>query len=590
MNRSDIQSEYTWDLSHIYANDEQFDQDILTTKQLIKELVEQQTTFLDTEDSFYHFLIKQTKLDRLLSKLYCYCHLYRDVEPDNQIINQQFAKVMSLYEDASQKLTFVDLKIIENKEQVLSYLTNERFKDYRKPIEETLRLSTHILDQKTEDLLSLASPILETGSDVFEVLRPEFEPVIVNGKEEFLNQGTLSKFLKNENEEVRKQAYHNFFKEYQKYESVYAKTLASTMKKDAFYAKVRKFDNALQASLFADDVPTTLFYKILEQANQKHIASFHRYNKLKKKLLNKETLYNYDLNVPLVSSTSKNYSLDEAFELIFEATKPFGKEYHDLLQQARKERWIDYYPHNKKAPGAYSSGCYDTSPYVLMSFIGDFNSVSTLIHELGHSCHTALSTKYQPAPLASYRIFVAEVASTVNEMLLIQHMIKHAQNEKEKAELLYNFLENCVGLIYRQPFFANFENILHVRAQNNESLASKDITDLFEQLNRDYFGEDVTLDEYARYSCYYVPHFYYNYYVYKYTVGACCALAIASRIQKGDQNQIDHYLQFLKSGCSLSPIELLKLAGVNPLEDELYDEAFNYFDTLLNEFETIMLK
>mgnify|MGYP004482758521 FL=1 len=165
-----------------------------------------------------------------------------------------------------------------------------------------------------------------------------------------------------------------------------------------------------------------------------------------------------------------------------------------------------------------------------------------------------------------------------------------AQNEKEKAELLYNFLENCVGLIYRQPFFANFENILHVRAQNNESLASKDITDLFEQLNRDYFGEDVTLDEYARYSCYYVPHFYYNYYVYKYTVGACCALAIASRIQKGDQNQIDHYLQFLKSGCSLSPIELLKSAGVNPLEDELYDEAFNYFDTLLNEFETIMLK
>lgn len=590
MNRNEIHLQDTWDLTKIYEDEKSFNQDLEATKYLCDELIKQEYTFTTTSDRFYNFLEDYTKMDRFLSKLYCFTHLSVDVDPDHQVLKNMEAQVLSLYEYISQHLTFVDLNIISANDKVKEYLKEDRFKVYRYNMEEIFRQASHTLSKEMEDVLAQVYPLADTGSDVFDALRLEFKPVMVDGKEEFLNSATLNKFLKNKDEKVRQEAYHHFYEEYKRYENVFAKTLSSTMKKDAFFSKIRHFEDSLEASLFADQAPKELFHMILKQANEKYRPLFHRYNALKKRLLNKETLYNYDLIVPLVKSKPHNYTIDECFDIILKCVNVFGDEYTDIIKKAKRERWIDFYPHTKKRAGAYSSGSYDTNPYILMNFIGDYQSLSTMIHELGHSCHTYLSNKYQPPQTSQYRIFVAEVASTVNEMLLIQYLLANTTDEQEKASLLYDLLENCVGLIFRQPMFADFEYKLHQMAELDQPMSSQTITGLYHTLNQEYFGPDVVLDDLTRYSCYHVPHFYYNYYVYKYTLGMCCALAITSRVLKHDTKQIECYLEFLKSGGSKSPIELLQAANVDPLSNQLYNDAFSYFEDLLNEFERIMLK
>ena len=587
MERKDIDIKDTWDLSTIYNDYKSFYHDLEKAKTLIDELVSYQGKICNTIDSFYNFLTTKDQVERLVNKLYCYAHLNCDVEPNNQEYQTMMAATIGVLEASSVKISFIDNEIIEAKEKVLEYIKDPKLQKYTYKINSLMLFKNHILPKEQEELLAKAESIADTSSQVFNALRLEYDDVLENGEMKTLNNATLNQFLKSKDDNVRKQAYTNFFKEYKKFENVFAQTLSGVMKKDVFYGNVRKFDNALEASVFDDDVPSELFFKVLDSANVKYRHLFHRYNHLKKELLNKEIIYNYDLNIPLVSSIKKEYTIDKCFEIINECLKPYGQDYLKIINKAREERWIDYYPTPGKRIGAYSSGSYDTNPFILMNFIGDYNSLSTLIHELGHSVHSYLSNQNQESVNASYRIFVAEVASTVNETLLINYMINNAKNDQEKAYFIYEQLENCVGLIFRQPMFADFEHKLHTMAENNEPLSSQVITDLYAKLNQEYYGDDVVMDELVGWSCYYVPHFYYNYYVYKYTLGMTVALAIVNRILKGDQNQIDNYLNFLKSGGSMAPVDLLKKAGVDPLDDQIYADAFNYFENLLNQFETI---
>lgn len=587
MERKDIDIKDTWDLSTIYNDHKSFYHDLEKAKTLIDELVSYQGKICNTIDSFYNFLTTKDQVERLVNKLYCYAHLNCDVEPNNQEYQTMMAATIGVLEASSVKISFIDNEIIEAKEKVLEYIKDPKLQKYTYKINSLMLFKDHILPKEQEELLAKAESIADTSSQVFNALRLEYDDVLENGEMKTLNNATLNQFLKSKDDNVRKQAYTNFFKEYKKFENVFAQTLSGVMKKDVFYGNVRKFDNALEASVFDDDVPSELFFKVLDSANIKYRHLFHRYNCLKKELLNKEIIYNYDLNIPLVSSIKKEYTIDKCFEIINECLKPFGQDYLKIINKAREERWIDYYPTPGKRIGTYSSGSYDTNPFILMNFIGDYNSLSTLIHELGHSVHSYLSNQNQESVNASYRIFVAEVASTVNETLLINYMINNAKNDQEKAYFIYEQLENCVGLIFRQPMFADFEHKLHTMAENNEPLSSQVITDLYAKLNQEYYGDDVVMDELVGWSCYYVPHFYYNYYVYKYTLGMTVALAIVNRILKGDQNQIDNYLNFLKSGGSMAPVDLLKKAGVDPLDDQIYADAFNYFENLLNQFETI---
>lgn len=587
MERKDIQEKDTWDLSLIYKNNEEFYTDLNKAKELLNHLLSQKEAFMTSLEAFLRFHEEYIQMGRYIQKLHCFAHLHCDVEPNNQEYQTMYASILTFYDQVSSTLDFYTVTMIKNSETVNSYLQDDRLSDYRYTIHEILRQKKHTLSQEMETLVSKTSSISDLSSQIFDALRLDYDPVHVNGEEKFLNSATLSEFLKNKDPKVRQEAYHNFFKEYKKYENVFAATLSGVMKKDAFYADVKKFGNPLEASLFDDNVPTSLFFKILEKANEQYRPLFHRYNALKKKILNLDTMYNYDLNVPLVNYQTKKYTIDECFNIIIDVVKVFGDDYVNIIKQAKEERWIDYYPHAGKRVGAYSSGCYDTRPYILMNFIGDYNSLSTMIHELGHSAHTYLSCHHQSPVNCDYRIFVAEVASTVNETLLINYMLEHASSKEEKAYFLYELLENCVGLIFRQPMYADFEHILHTLAKEGQPMSAQVITDLYMQKNKDYYGKDVTMDEYVGHSCFYIPHFYYNYYVYKYTLGMTVALAIVSRILNGDVKQKEAYLNFLKSGGSKDPVDLLKDALVNPLEDQLYDDAFHYFEKILNEFEEL---
>lgn len=588
MERKDILEKDTWNLSLIYQTNQDFYLDLDKAKELLQKLSNQKDSFLNTVNEFLQFHEDYIQMSRYIQKLHCFAHLHCDVEPNHQEYQTMYVSILTFYDQVSSTLDFYTVQMIENSEKVQSYLNNDLLNDYRYSIQEILRQKKHTLSQEMETLLSKTTSISDTSSQVFDALRLEYDPVHINGEEKFLNSATLSEFLKNKDPEVRKEAYHNFFKEYKKYENVFAATLSGVMKKDAFYADVRKFNNPLEASLFDDNVPSKLFFKILEKANKEYRPLFHKYNALKKKVLHLDTMYNYDLSVPFVKYKTKKYTIDECFDIILDVVKVFGDEYVNIIKQARDERWIDFYPHAGKRVGAYSSGCYDTRPYILMNFIGDYNSLSTMIHELGHSCHTYLSCHHQSPVNCDYRIFVAEVASTVNETLLIHYMLEHASSKEEKAYFLYELLENCVGLIYRQPMYADFEHILHTWAQEGQPMSAQMITDLYMKKSAEYFGEDVTMDEYVGHSCFYIPHFYYNYYVYKYTLGMTVALAIVARILDGNEKQREAYLHFLKSGGSQSPVDLLKDALVNPLEDQLYDDAFHYFEKILNEFEELI--
>lgn len=588
MERNQIDLKDTWDLSLIYKDDQEFYSDLEKVKELLQQILTQKESFLDNIEAFIRFHDDYIMMSRYIQKLHCFAHLHCDVEPNNQDYQTMYAAILSFYDQVSSSLDFYAVDMIAHSEEVKEYLKDERLSDYRYSIHEILRQKKHVLSQEMETLVSKTSSISDVSSQVFDALRLDFDPVHINGQEKTLNSATLTEYLKNKDVKVRQEAYHNFFKEYKKYENVFAATLSGVMKKDAFYADVKKFESPLEASLYDDNVPTTLFFKILEKANQQYRPLFHRYNALKKKKLQLDTMYNYDLSIPLVEYNTKKYTTEQCFDIILDVVKVFGDEYTQIIKQAKEERWIDYYPHTGKRIGAYSSGCYDTRPYILMNFIGDYNSLSTMIHELGHSAHTYLSCHNQSPVNCDYRIFVAEVASTVNETLLINYMLEHASSKEEKAYFLYELLENCVGLIYRQPMYAEFEHILHTWAQEGKPMSAQMITDLYMQKNAEYYGPEVTMDEYVGHSCFYIPHFYYNYYVYKYTLGMTVALAIVSRILNGDVKQKEAYLNFLKSGGSKDPVDLLKDALVNPLEDQLYDDAFHYFENILNQFEELL--
>ncbi len=588
MDRDKIEKQYTWDLSTIYKDEDEFQKEFNLTKEILITVTNYKGIITNSIDQFTNFLKDKEQLERKLNTLYCFCHLHCDVEPNNQTYQTMFASVQGLIEQVTSALSFIDSEICSHNDIVKDYLKAPHLLTYKYSIESVLKAKAHMLSPSEEDLLAKVDSISHTSHQVFDAMRLEYDDVLIDGKKEPLNSSTLVKYLKHNDPLVRKNAYTNFFKEYKRFENVFATTLAGNMKKDAFYSEVRKFSNPLEASVFDDDVPSDLFFKVLKHANVTYRPLFHEYNSFKKQVLNLKEAYNYDLSVPLVSKVNKKYTIEESFNLIKETLKPFGKDYIEIIDKAKTERWIDFYPSKGKRIGAYSSGTYDTNPFILMNYIGDYQSLSTLMHELGHSVHSYYSRLNQDYTNANYRIFVAEVASTVNETLLINHMINNATSEQEKAYYIYEQLENCVGLLYRQPMFAQFEYNLHQIASDKGPLSSKVITDIYTKLNQEYYGKDILCDEHVGYSCYYVPHFYYNFYVYKYTVGMTVALAISKRILDGDTTQVEKYLQFLKSGGSASPIDLLKNAGVNPLDDDIYHDAFAYFKQLLATAKQVM--
>ena len=585
MKRNEIETELTWDLSGLFKDQKAFDDQFEKAKAYIHKLCQFKGHIADSKNSFIAFMNTREELMRYMENIEVYASMCVDVDSENEAVQENLSKANSLIDLQTSSLTFIDNEIIASKDAIETYLKDEDCKDFRYAMSEIFRTIPHRLDEKTEALLGDVVTLAKCPEDTFRSLPLNFEPVIVDGKEEFLNGATYISFLQNKDVDVRKQAFEHYFKEYQTYQNVFMNTLSAHAKGQVLLAKARNFKNALSASLFEDGVEEDLFHKVLYMGNEKYHDYVQEYFSLRKEILQLDVQHVYDIQLELVNEVDVKYSIDDCFDIMDEALKVLGDDYIQLLHKAKAERWIDFMPCKGKRSGAYSWGTYDSKPYIMTNFNGDYESLSTLAHELGHSMHSYFSWENNRAMNSGYRIFVAEVASTVNEVLLNDYLLKTSKDNNYKAYILSNLLTQLIGTLYRQPMYAKFEYDLHTWVENKEVISSQKITQHFLDLNKQYFGDSVEVDDLQRYGCYYIPHFYYNFYVYKYTLGMSVALSFVKRIQQGD---VQAYREFLTKGGSESPLDELIHAGVDPRDDQVYDDAFTFFKETLDQFKELV--
>lgn len=585
MKRNEIETELTWDLSGLFKDQKAFDDQFEKAKAYIHKLCQFKGHIADSKNSFIAFMNTREELMRYMENIEVYASMCVDVDSENEAVQENLSKANSLIDLQTSSLTFIDNEIIASKDAIETYLKDDDCKDFRYAMSEIFRTIPHRLDEKTEALLGDVVTLAKCPEDTFRSFPLNFEPVIVDGKEEFLNGATYISFLQNKDVNVRKQAFEHYFKEYQTYQNVFMNTLSAHAKGQVLLAKARNFKNALSASLFEDGVEEDLFHKVLYMGNEKYHDYVQEYFSLRKEILQLDVQHVYDIQLELVNEVDVKYSIDDCFDIMDEALKVLGDDYIQLLHKAKAERWIDFMPCKGKRSGAYSWGTYDSKPYIMTNFNGDYESLSTLAHELGHSMHSYFSWENNRAMNSGYRIFVAEVASTVNEVLLNDYLLKTSKDNNYKAYILSNLLTQLIGTLYRQPMYAKFEYDLHTWVDNKEVISSQKITQHFLDLNKQYFGDSVEVDDLQRYGCYYIPHFYYNFYVYKYTLGMSVALSFVKRIQQGD---VQAYREFLTKGGSESPLDELIHAGVDPRDDQVYDDAFTFFKETLDQFKELV--
>jgi oligoendopeptidase F len=407
------------------------------------------------------------------------------------------------------------------------------------------------------------------------------------GKEVEVTHGNFVRFMQSKDRNVRKAAFNAMYDTYKKFINTFASTMAGNVKKDIFYVKTRKYNSSLEASLFEDNVSLEVYNNLIETVHSR-LDVLHRYVRLKKKLLGLDELHMYDLYVPLIQEYDKKFTYEEAIELVLEGLKPLGDEYINLLKQGFNSRWVDVYENRGKTSGAYSWGTYGTHPYVLLNYQGKLNDVFTIAHEMGHSLHTYYSNATQPYVYAGYKIFVAEVASTCNEALLMDYLLKNSKDEKERLYLLNHFFEEFRGTVYRQVMFAEFEKLIHEMAERGEPLTAEVLNKKYYELNKLYYGDDIVVDEGISYEWARIPHFYRNFYVYKYATGFSAAIAISQMILNEGEKAVERYKEFLKSGSSDYPLNLLKKAGVDLTTPKPVNDALDVFEKLLDEFEKML--
>lgn len=587
MNRNDADKKYTWDLSSLFVDQDAFDEQLKKSSALLEDLCARKGKICVSMESYITFMNDQELFERGLENLYVYAKMSTDVEPKDMQNQQNLAAAANLLQKAQNDLTFVSLELIHHADQIREYLKDEQCRDFRYPMEELFRTIPHRLSDEMEQFLSEVNEIASVPDETFQSIRLTFDDVDVNGKKEFLNGATYHEFLRNKDVNVRRQAFEHYFKEYGNMENAFANLLIGNAKGQVLNAKTRHFDSALQASLFQDGVDETLYNKILVMANEKYIAYLHEYFALKKQVLGIEDFHEYDISLDMEPSCDMHYTIEECRDILKKALHVLGDDYVSVINQAFEQRWIDFYPSKDKRTGAYSWGTYDSNPYILTNFTGSYDSLSTLAHELGHSMHSYYSKKNNRPLLADYKIFVAEVASTVNEILLNRYLLQTSEDPAYRRYILSSLMEQFVGTCYRQPMFAQFEKDLHEWIENRMPISSKTITDRCLQLNKEYFGDAVIVDELQKYGFYYVPHFYYNFYVYKYTLGMSVAISFVKEILSGN---VAPYRAFLTKGGSESPVDELKHAGVDPTSDKVYDDSFTFFKEIMEEFKELLLR
>lgn len=587
--RSEIQNKYKWDLTPIYKTEDDWKKDYEEVKNEIEKVKDFKNTFLKDGQELYKFLEYDEKVSRKLEKLYYYAHLNYDsntLDEKYKVMNNMVTDLFSKYDELSSYVTPEILKL--DKEKLDSFYKDEpRLKDYKFNIDDIYRFKEHTLSEEQEKILSNLSKCLSNPEETYETLTDsDFDYEYItdeNGKKVKFNESNYSIFIKSKDRNVRKKAFEMLHEKYASYKRTITSTYKGEVETNVVTAKIRNYDSAIKASLYQDNVDESVYNNLIKVVNN-NLDVLYKYYDIKKNILNLDELHMYDTYVNIIKESNKKYSFDEAKKIVINALLVLGDEYNSILSKAFEEKWIDIYHSKGKRSGAYSSGNYDVNPYVLLNYEGTLNDVSTLAHELGHSMHTYFSCHNNPYQYSSYRIFVAEVASTVNELLLANYMLKNSNNKEEKLTIINHILDLYKATLYRQTMFAEFEKITHEKRENGEVLTSDLLSNIYYDLVKKYFGNSVVCDDLIRFEWARIPHFYYDFYVYKYATGISAASYIVDGILNKKQGALENYIKFLKTGGSMYPIDELKIAGVDMNDENVILSAIKTFENYLNEF------
>ena len=589
MERSTIENKFKWTIDEMYPDESSIEKDIKKVKDLIEEVKKYKGTLADSEENLYKALNISEEASRILQNLYVYTHMKS--HEDTRINKNQgnATKTDMLSTELSMATSYMVPEIIAmDNEKLENYLKSEKLSNYKKHVDEILRLKPHTLNEREEELLAAVSDLSGVPENIYDMLSfadlqfPEIEDE--KGEKVKVTHSNFSLFLKSKDQRVRKDAFEAMYSIYGQFKNTFASTLYGGIKSEIFYAKTRKYESALQGSLFQDDVSVEVYDNLIAAVHE-NLDSLNKYMDLKKTFLGLDKINMYDLYVPLTENFDMEIPYEKAQEIILEALKPLGEEYLENVKKAFAEGWIDVYDNEGKQGGAYSWGSYDSKSYILLSYKDDLNSLFTLIHEMGHSMHSYYSKNNQPYLYSGYKIFVAEVASTLNELLLINYLLKNASSKEERVYLLNYYLEQFRTTVYRQTMFAEFEKICHEKVEGGEPLTAEDFNNIYYDLNKQYYGEscEVNADiglEWAR-----IPHFYSNFYVYKYATGFSAASALSKQILEEGESAVARYKEFLKSGGSDFPLNQLRKAGVDMEKKESVDKALHVFKDLVDDLE-----
>ena len=599
--RKDVPEQYKWNLSDIYPSKEAWQSDVKMLNSEVDNFSQYQGKLGESADILYDGLQTASDFMKTLSKAWVYASNLSNENLNNadaQAMMQQMTALGTKFGEATSYMEPEILQIPNDKIETYYKEKPELKKNFDMYIDNIQRLRTHTLNPAEEKILASFGLISGVESDVYDIFTNAEKPfpkvTLASGEEVELTPASYTRYRTLENREDRAKVFEAFFNGYGEFTNTLGANLGGKVKKDWVFAKNRKYDSSLEAALNADNLPVSVYTTLIKEIN-KNLPTLHRALELKKRMLNVDQLHYYDLYVPLVQKVDMTFTVEQGQKELLNALKPLGTEYIATLQKAYDNRWIDYIPTVGKRSGAYSTGgAYDVHPFILMNWTDDYESVSTLAHELGHTMHSYFSNKFQPFSKADYATFVAEIASTVNETLLNDYAVKNAKSDEEKLYLLGSYLELLRTTIFRQTSFAEFEWDIHKKAEAGEPLTGEDMDAMYYDIVKRYYGNDqgvCVVDDYIQYEWSYIPHFLgYNFYVFQYSTSIIYGTAIVQKILQNGQPAIDDYYNILKGGGSEYPTELIKKAGVDPMSSEPVTLTMQKMNKVMDEMETILDK
>ena len=591
-NRADIDKRYTWDLESIFPTEDAFIEAFENAKSYPEAYRSYQGKISQSANDLLAFLRMDDEADIALGKLVNYVE--RKSDEDTRVSRYQdlSSQVMTLLVSISGAASWFSSELLTISDQTMErfYQTCPDLELYRRNLDRIFRRREHTLSPAEEALLARAGDMASQPGNVFSLLNDADltfkDAVDAQGTAHPVTHGSYIPLMMSQDRTLRKAAFASIYESYGQFRNTFASLLGAQTKQLNYFAEARKYDSALAYCLDGNEVPTQVYTNLIDSVH-KHLPTLHRYTTMRKTLLGVDKLHFYDLYVPVVDDVDMKFTYEEACEIMLAALKPLGEDYLSLVRKGISERWIDVYETPGKRSGAYSAGSYGIHPVILLNFQGTLDDVFTLVHEMGHSIHTYLSCQNQPSCYSDYVIFVAEVASTCNEALLIRYLLDHASDSRQRAYLLNHFLEQFRATLYRQCMFAEFELYINELTAQGMGLTADTLCQKYRELNAAYFGDDIVLDDEIALEWARIPHFYYQYYVYQYSTGFAAAIALSQRILSGGEDELNDYLGFLKGGSSQPPIDLLKGAGVDMTTTKPIDDALDYFATLLDEMEEL---